>query len=196
MFAAVRPVSLISSIMPIVIAVVVAFVSFLPLGAPDSVSDAGAAVGALCVCFTGRCAHLIFCRRSRCLYSASQSICFPLDRWVSGGWFICPPMLWCLAPRRASGRAAFFMTWIGFAVVTAIVSASPGRSGRSIFRQLIAPGPLMISCGLTIAVYPPMSKLFSWVVRPGQGLSHGGKNQGTHQGDVSPGAHWCWEACS
>lgn len=165
MFAAVRPVSLISSIMPIVIAVVVAFVSFLPLGAPDSVLTLGPQL-VLCVVFhwAVRAPHLLppvavfVLGLAIDLFSAG-----PLGFW--GLVYLSAYAL--IAWRRKTLRArGFFMTWIGFAVVTAIVSAFAWALGSIYFSTLIAPGPLMISCGLTIAVYPPMSKLFSWVSGP------------------------------
>lgn len=166
MFAAVRPVSLISSIMPIAIAVVVAFVSFVPLGAPDSVLTLGPQL-VLCVVFHWalRAPHLmppiaVFVLGIAIdLFSAG-----PLGFW--GLVYLTAYAL--IAWRRETlQRRGFVMTWIGFAVVTGIVTMLAWALGSIYFATLIAPGPLMISCALTIAVYPPMSKLFSWVSGPG-----------------------------
>ncbi len=166
MFAAMRPVSLISSITPFSIALVVAFVSFLPLGASGSLLTLGPQL-VLCVVFHWalRAPHLLppvavfVLGLAIDLFSAG-----PLGFWGLVYLSAYALVSW---RRESLWTRGFFMTWIAFAVLAVIVTLLAWALGSVYFATLIAPEPLMISCALTIAVFPPMSMLFSWVSGPG-----------------------------
>lgn len=165
MYAVARPASLANSTLPFGIALIVAFISFLPLGAHGSVVTLGPQL-VLCVVFHWalRAPHLLppvavfVLGLGIDLFSAG-----PLGFWGLVYLVAYALIAW---RRETLGSRGFFMTWLAFSVVAGIVTGVAWALGSIYFGTLIGPEPLMISCGLTIAVYPLMAVLFGWASGP------------------------------
>lgn len=161
MYVVARPVSLISGIMPFGIALIVAFISFLPLGAHGSVVTLGPQL-VLCVVFHWalRAPHLLppvavfVLGLGIDLFSAG-----PLGFWGLVYLIAYALIAW---RRETLASRGFVMTWLAFAIVAGIVTAFAWALGSVYFGTLIGPEALIVSCALTIAVYPLMAVLFGW----------------------------------
>ncbi len=159
MIGVVRPVSLVSSLLPMAIALLFAFISFLPLGASENLLTLGPQF-ILCIVFFWalRAPHLLppwavfMLGLGIDLFSAG-----PLGFW---GIVYLSAYALVLLLRRRILRRGFFIGWAAFAAVAAFAAALAWGLASAYFGAVLPHLPLATSAAVTVLAFPVVAPLF------------------------------------